>query len=147
MADSFSKKEREKKKKKKNQDKLERRKQRKLEEKKTEEIMYLDANGNFTSTPPDPNQKKEVSIEEIWVSTPKKSDLESQEKEREGFVKFFNEEKRFGFISEIGQETDYFVHEDNLIDPIKGNDKVVFEIGSGPKGPIAINVRLLKNKE
>ncbi|MEO0339936.1 MAG: hypothetical protein AAF242_12060, partial [Bacteroidota bacterium] len=57
MADSFSKKEREKKRRKKNQEKAERRKQRKLEGKTTEEFMYLDENGNLTSTPPDPNKK------------------------------------------------------------------------------------------
>ena len=145
MADSFSKKEREKKKRKKNQDKLERRKQRKLEEKKTEDIMYLDADGNFTSTPPDPSQTKEVSLEEISISIPKKSDSD-EDGEREGYVKFFNEEKRFGFISEVGTEVDYFVHEDNLIDRIRDRDKVLFEIGIGPKGPIAVNVKLLKKE-
>ena len=146
MADSFNKKEREKKRRKKKQDKAERKKQRKLEGKSTEEFMYLDADGNLTSTPPDPNKKKEVKLEEINISTPKQSELDAMDAEREGVVKFFNEEKRFGFISEVGVREDYFVHEENLIEKIKEGDKVVFEIGTGPKGLVAINVKLLKKK-
>jgi len=145
MADSFNKKEREKKRKKRRQEKAELKKQRKLEGKKTDEFMYLDEDGNLTSTPPDPNKKKrEIKLEEIKVSTPKQSELDAEESEIEGYVKFYNEEKRFGFISEMGSETDYFVHEDNLIDKIKDKDKVLFEIGTGPKGLVAINVKLLK---
>lgn len=147
MADSYNKKERDKKRKKRKQDKAEKKKQRKLDGKKSEEFMYLDENGNLTSTPPDPNKKKkEIKLEDIIISPPKHSEMEPEDTELQGIVKFFNEEKRFGFISEIGKEGDYFVHEDNLIDTIKDNDKVVFELGTGPKGLVAINVQLLKNK-
>ncbi len=143
MADSFSKKEREKKKQKKKQEKAERRAQKKLEDKNTEEFVYVDEYGNFTDTPPDPDEKDEVKLEDIYVSTPKDSELEAEEKVKEGYVKFFNPEKRFGFIRERGTDNDYFVHEDNLNIEIKDNDKVTFEVETGPKGLIAVNVNHL----
>ena len=65
MADSYNKKERDKKRRKRKQEKIEKRKQRKLEGKSTQEFMYMDENGNLTSTPPDPSKKKEVKLEEI----------------------------------------------------------------------------------
>ncbi len=142
MADSFNKKDREKKKRKKQKEKAERKRLRKEEGIKGEEFMYVDENGNLTSAPPDPLKKQEVNIEDIFVSVPKKEDLEEESKEREGIVKFFNNDKGYGFIMEKG--TSYFVHADNLLDPIRDNDKVTFEIGNGPKGPIATGVRLLK---
>ena len=108
--------------------------------------MYVDADGNLTSTPPDPTQKEEIKLEDIHVSTPKLSERDQVETERKGFVKFFNEEKRFGFISEVGTREEFFVHEDNVIDPIKVNDKVTFELGQGNKGIVAINVKLVKQK-
>ena len=37
-----------------------------------------------------------------------------------------------------------FVHMDGCIDRIKDNDKVTFEIGKGPKGPVAKSVKLVK---
>lgn len=142
MADSFGKKEREKKKRKKNQEKFEKRQQKKLEEKSSVEIMYLDEYGNFTSTPPDPSKKKEIKLEDIQVSVPKQSETEDSTTDRKGFVKFFNEEKRFGFIGEMDSDQDYFVHEENVIDRIRDRDKVIFDVATGPKGLIAINVRL-----
>ncbi len=145
MADSFSKKEREKKRRKKNQEKAERRKQRKQEGKTNEEFMYLDENGNLTSTPPDPSKRKEFKLEDIRVSTPKQADLEPEDPIKKGYVKFFNQEKHFGFVCETDKNIDYFVHEDNLIDQIRDDDKVEFEIGTGPKGLIAINVKLQKS--
>ena len=59
-------------------------------------------------------------------------------------VKFFNVEKGYGFIIEKGADESYFVHIDNVVGEITSNDKVVFEIGNGPKGPIATNVRLIE---
>lgn len=147
MADSFSKKEREKKKRQKKQEKAERKKLRNSDESKNDEFMYVDENGNLTSTPPDPSKRTEIDIEEIQISIPKRSELESDDGEKEGLVKFFNTEKRFGFISEKGTKKDFFVHEDNLIDRIKDNDKVTFEIGQGSQGLIAINVKLFRTEK
>lgn len=144
MADSFNKKEREKKKRKRKQEKAERKKQKKLEDSTTEEFMYVDEFGNLTPEPPDPTKRKKIKAEDIEISIPKKTDLDDSKFEKEGIVKFYNEEKRYGFIEDSATREDYFVHEDNLIDAIRERDKVIFELGSGPKGPIAINVKLFK---
>ncbi|MCH7534754.1 MAG: cold shock domain-containing protein [Bacteroidetes bacterium] len=58
-----------------------------------------------------------------------------------GTVKFFNETKGFGFISEEGTEKEYFVHVTGLIDEINEGDAVEFELKEGKKGLNAVNVK------
>jgi CspA family cold shock protein len=61
---------------------------------------------------------------------------------QEGVVKFFNEAKGFGFIkSQNGEEI--FVHVTGLIDKVRENDRVTFEVQSGRKGLNAVNVKLV----
>lgn len=61
-----------------------------------------------------------------------------------GTVKWFNPEKGFGFISQA-DGPDIFVHYSAIEGAgyrnLEENDKVEFEITSGPKGPNASNVR------
>ena len=61
---------------------------------------------------------------------------------KEGTVKFFNNAKGFGFININDSEEDVFVHSTNLIDEIKENDQVTFEVEKGEKGLSAVKVRL-----
>lgn len=61
---------------------------------------------------------------------------------QEGTVKFFNETKGFGFITNGNQ--DIFVHVSGLKEEIRENDEVTFDIENGQKGLNAINVRLSK---
>ncbi|HLV40570.1 cold shock domain-containing protein [Xanthomarina sp.] len=61
---------------------------------------------------------------------------------KEGTVKFFNNAKGFGFITQSDSEVDVFVHKNDLIDQIRENDKVTFEVEQGEKGLNAINVKL-----
>jgi cold shock protein len=61
---------------------------------------------------------------------------------KEGIVKFFNETKGFGFLKESGSGNEYFVHITGLVDKIRENDTVTFELKEGKKGPNAVNVRL-----
>jgi CspA family cold shock protein len=59
----------------------------------------------------------------------------------EGTVKFFNERKRFGFITgEDGK--DYFVHASGLKEgtTLREGDKVKFEVVEGERGPKAEQV-------
>jgi len=56
-----------------------------------------------------------------------------------GTVKFYNETKGFGFITDENG-TDVFVHATGLIDEIRENDSVNFEVTEGKKGLNAVNV-------
>ena len=61
---------------------------------------------------------------------------------KKGTVKFFNETKGFGFIIDEETKTEYFVHVSGLIDEIKENDTVEFELQEGKKGLNAANVKV-----
>ena len=63
-----------------------------------------------------------------------------------GTVKWFNAEKGYGFITVEGYGQDVFVHY-SAIDMsgykvLEEGQAVVFEVGSGDKGPQAESVRL-----
>ena len=60
----------------------------------------------------------------------------------QGKVKFFNESKGYGFIKDNETENEYFVHVSGLIDEVKDNDDVTFELTEGRKGLNAVNVKL-----
>ena len=59
-----------------------------------------------------------------------------------GIVKFFNNSKGFGFIKDEESDKEYFVHVTGLIDEIKENDEVTFDLTEGRKGLNAVNVKL-----
>ena len=59
-----------------------------------------------------------------------------------GTVKFFNDSKGFGFITEDGTNKDYFVHVSGLVDEIREGDVVEFELQEGRKGLNAVNVKV-----
>ena len=63
--------------------------------------------------------------------------------QKEGAVKFFNETKGFGFIIPADGDEDVFVHSSGLIDQIRENDKVLYEVERGKKGLNAINVKVV----
>ena len=58
-----------------------------------------------------------------------------------GVVKFFNTEKGFGFITDDETGKDVFVHKTGLIDNVREDDRVEYEVEDGRKGPNAVNVR------
>ena len=59
-----------------------------------------------------------------------------------GIVKFFHDSKGFGFIKDAESNKEYFVHVNGLIDSIRENDEVVFELEEGRKGLNAVNVKI-----
>ena len=62
---------------------------------------------------------------------------------KQGTVKFFNETKGFGFITPEAGGQDVFVHSSGLIDEIRENDNVEFEVENGRKGLNAVNVKVV----
>lgn len=60
-----------------------------------------------------------------------------------GTVKFFNDAKGFGFISEEGSSKEHFVHVSGLIDEIREGDNVEFDLKEGKKGMNAVNVKVI----
>jgi cold shock protein len=59
-----------------------------------------------------------------------------------GIVKFFNDSKGFGFIKDNESSQEYFVHVTGLIDDVRENDEVSFDLQEGKKGLNAVNVKL-----
>ncbi|MBK8504594.1 MAG: cold shock domain-containing protein [Saprospiraceae bacterium] len=145
---SFNKKEREKKQKKRRQEKLERREQRKVEKEEQgkltleEQFSYVDEDGNLTSTPPDPTKRRKIKAEDIILDNSPNTDPVAIE-EHFGMVKFFNQEKGFGFIIDSQSGDSVFAHSSNIATTIKENDKVSFILEMGPKGTVATRVKLI----
>jgi len=61
---------------------------------------------------------------------------------KEGTVKFFNNAKGFGFITVKDTNEEVFVHSTNLIDDIREDDDVTFDVEKGDRGLRAVKVRL-----
>ncbi len=64
---------------------------------------------------------------------------------KEGTVKFFNEAKGFGFVKDAATNEEFFVHVSGLVDKVRENDQITFEVQQGRKGLNAVNVRLVNN--
>jgi CspA family cold shock protein len=63
-----------------------------------------------------------------------------------GTVKWFNEQKGFGFIAQEGG-SDVFVHHSaingNGFKTLREGDRVTFDVEQGKKGPAAANVTVI----
>jgi cold shock CspA family protein len=141
--ETFSKKEKEKKRLKKRQDKEQKKEERKANAKDSSfdnMIAYVDENGNLTDTPPNPLKKKVVDVNSIEIGVSKREDIEV-DAVKKGRVEFFNDSKGFGFIKELDSNEKYFVHINGLIDKIKENDMVTFELERTARGMNAIGVK------
>lgn len=143
---TFQKQEREKKQQQKRKIKQEKKAQKKEGNASTslEDMMvYVDENGNFSSTPPkEKDETMEIDASQIDVSTPK-STAPDMDAERRGVVKFYNEQKGFGFIIPQGSQEQYFFHGSSVKGVVKDHDKVKFKLEKGEKGLNAVDVAKL----
>ena len=103
-------------------------------------IAYVDEFGNITDTPPEAVRAEKIELEDIMISTPKKEDIENEP--LTGRVEFYNSEKGFGFIKDSESGEEVFTHATGLIDEIRENDEVTYDVTDGKKGPNAVNVKL-----
>lgn len=147
--ETWNKKEAEKKKQKKRKDKELKKEERKANAKEgktslDDMMAYVDEYGNISSTPPDPTKKIVIKEEDIEIGIPRNRNASQVDVVRKGIVTFFNDSKGYGFIKDMDSQDSIFVHINGLVDPIKENNKVSFEVEMGPKGPNAVNVKLVK---
>jgi cold shock CspA family protein len=149
MAETWNKKEREKKKQQAKKEKAERKQERKENAKEGKSfddmLAYLDENGNLSSKPPDPRKKITIKLEDIEIGVPKHEPVNPEDLIRKGVVTFFNDAKGYGFIKDMETQESVFVHINSLTEEIKEHNKVTFEIQMGPKGANAANVKLVSS--
>jgi len=85
---------------------------------------------------------REEEIEEEEENNTK--EIKAGEESMNGTVKWFNDSKGYGFISQEDGD-DVFVHHSSIagegFKSLKEGDNVTFEIEQGDKGPSAINVQ------
>jgi len=103
-------------------------------------MAYVDENGHITDTPPNPANRKKIDAGSIEIGVPKR-EMEETTSIRKGRVEFFNHSKGFGFIKELDTQEKYFVHVNGLIEEIKEDDMVTFEIERSFKGMNAVRVK------
>lgn len=141
-SNSFNKRELEKKKDQKRKEKLKRKEERKSNTGRSfeEMIAYVDENGVICDTPPDLENKQEIDIENIAISTPKKEDVE--EVPLRGRVEHFNPDKGYGFIKNLSNMDKYFFHISNAPENITEGNIVTFELERGDRGINAVRIAL-----
>jgi len=145
--ETFNKKEVRNKKEKKRKEKEKKRLARKEAEKSgdmDDMIAYVDEFGNLTSTPPDPEKKEKVKLEDIEIGVPTREAEDEMDTERKGVVSFFNDSKGYGFIKDAETKESVFVHVNNVLEEIKEGNLVSYEVEMGHKGPTAIKVKIIR---
>ncbi|MCD9016751.1 cold-shock protein [Parachryseolinea silvisoli] len=145
MAETFSKRENEKKKDQKKKEKEQRKADRKANAKSgaslDDMMAYVDENGNITTVPPDPTRKKAVINENDIVIGSRNIGGQEAAPLRKGRVSYFNTSKGYGFIKDLMTQESIFVHANALSAPIKEGDMVTFETEHSAKGLNAIQVK------
>lgn len=142
MADSFSKKENNKKKIQKQKEKATRREERKTQNNKgkslEEMFSYVDAYGNLTDTKP--TEQLEIDASEINILPPS---IEEEDPLKMGIISFFSE-KGYGFITENNTKENLFFHQTNCSSIVSKGNKVSFNKEKTSRGYSAINIQIIK---
>lgn len=144
MAETFSKKEKEKKRIQKRKEKEQRKAERKANAKtgqSLEDMMaYVDENGNISDSPPDPTKKKVIKESDIVLGSRNVEGM-NVNPIRKGRITYFNVAKGYGFIKDMNTQESIFVHNNALTTPVKENDLVSFETENSVKGLAAVSVK------
>jgi Cold shock proteins len=148
MAETYSKKERNKKKLQKRKEKEQRRDEKRFETSKSgrsleDMIAYVDENGNLSSTPPDERKVSRIALEDIAISTPKEEAADPTALPT-GTISYYDASKGYGFITNSRNQERIFVHRTQLADPsivLATGDKVEYQASRGPRGMQAELVR------
>lgn len=139
--DTFGKKEREKKKRSKQKEKEEKRNFRKLNNDKGknlhEMLMYVDANGNLTETPPEAEWMKDLHADNPGGSNPNEPVAVTK---RTGTVTFFDPEKGFGFIEDHATKQSIYVNKRHITEDLTRGATVHFLVQRNSKGTYAVDV-------
>ncbi len=143
MAETYNKKEREKKKalrRKEKELKREARKDNETSGSLDSMMAYVDHNGMLRDTPPDPSSRAAIKADDIELGVP------TREKEEidpilEGVVNFYDSDKGYGFIK--CNDENIFVHYSNVTGAPQVGSKVKFEKEKGPKGWVAVRVMVI----
>jgi cold shock CspA family protein len=139
--ESSNKREKEKQRQKEKKEKREKMEERRANQSKgkglDEMLAYVDENGNISSTPPDPEKRKEINFEDIEIGVPKRKEIEDPLKE--GKIDYFDKNKGFGFIIQ-NDGAKIFFHINQTTYPVKEGDVVNYTVERGPKGWNAVDV-------
>jgi cold shock CspA family protein len=141
MAETFNKREKEKKRLQKRKEKDQRKEDRKAnnKDKSFEDMLaYVDENGNISSTPPDLSRKKIIRESDIELSSRNMGGTVAAA--HVGLVKFYDAEKGYGFIKEDETNEEYFFHYSSADFPVAQQNRVSFETERGPKGMNAVRI-------
>ena len=106
-------------------------------------IAFVDEHGNITNTPPDPENREEINVEDIQISVPRGTNQES-DPVRKGTVTYFNASKGFGFITDQQTRESIFLHVNNMLEEVREGNAVSYEVEKGQKGPVAVQVRVIR---
>ena len=90
-------------------------------------------------------KEKEQRLKEV-----RRSDDEQKEKRLKGTVKWFNDDKDYGFIKREDKEKDVFVHfsavQNSGLKYLKKGEQLTFEVEYSDKGPSAVNLQKTVNE-
>ena len=95
---------------------------------------------------PDGSKLATESVTRMGFKVRRQDGLQAKDRYMQGTVKFFNNEKGFGFISRDGED-DVFVHFSNIsgdgFKSLEEGQTVEFDVAPGRKGDEAQNVRVV----
>ena len=145
MAQTSSKRDREKLKEQKRKEKQQRKEERQSSGKSSFEdmIAYIDENGQLHSEPPE-KRKTGMDLADIEISTPKQGSAALEPKK--GVVDHFNASKGYGFVKDSSNNIKYFFHISSAPQTIKVGDYVTFEIERSTRGINAVQISII-NKQ